>query len=86
MYLVTDTLKSSMMHLRLSFLASRLVCGGILVITMVSVVASDGHTVRTYGADGIFLVPKTVHLTAHFGEGFFSKIFMIEKISNAHFY
>ena len=74
-----------MMHLRLSFLASRVVCGGISVISMVSVVASDGHTVLTYGVDGIFLFQKYVHLTAHFGEGFFKKI-MIDKRRNAHFH
>ena len=62
-----------MMHLKLSVLASRVVCGGIPVIYMVSVVAFDGPTVRTYGADRIFLVQKTVHLTAHFCEGFFKK-------------
>ena len=52
------------MHLRLSILESRVVCGGIPVMSMVSVVASNGHTVRTYAADGIFLVQKTVHLSA----------------------
>ena len=40
-------------------------CGVIPVMSMVSVVASHGHTMRTYGADGIFLVQKTVHLTSH---------------------
>ena len=58
MSLVTDTLKYSMMHIRISDLSSRVVCGGIPVMSMLSVVASDGHTVRTYGADGIFLVEK----------------------------
>ena len=75
-----------MMHLRLSVLSIRLVCEGIPVMSMVSAVASYGHTVRTYGADGIYLVQKTVHPTAHFGEGFFSKIIMVDKRSNAHFY
>ena len=42
-------------------------------MSMVSVVAFNGRTVRTYGADGIFLVQKTVHLTTHFGEVLFSK-------------
>ena len=65
MPLLTDTLKHSMMHLRLSILASRVVCGSIPDMSMVSVVASHGHTVRTYSADGMFLVQKTVHITAH---------------------
>ena len=82
MSLVKDDVKSSMMHLMISVLASRVVYGGIPVMSMVSVVASDGHTMRTYGADGKFLVPKTVHLTAHFGECFFSKTFMIDKRRN----
>ena len=75
-----------MMHLRLSVLASRVVCGGIPVMSMVPVLASDGHIMCTYGADGIFSIQKTVHLTAHFGEGFFSKFFMIDKRSNTHFH
>ena len=62
-----------MIHLRLSVLASRVVYGGIPVMSIVLVVASDGHTLQTYGADWIFLVQKTVHITAHFGEGLFSK-------------
>ena len=61
---MTDTLKYSMMHLRLSVLASRVVCGGIPVVSMVSVVDYCGHTVRTYGADGVFLVQK-LYLTVH---------------------
>ena len=73
MSLVTDTLKYSMMHLRLSLLASRMVCGGTPVMSMVPVVVSYGHTLRTYAADGILLAQKTVHLTAQFGEGLFSK-------------
>ena len=62
-----------MMYLRLSVLKSRVVCGGIPVMYIFSVVDFYGHTVRTYGAEAIFLVQKTVHLTAHFGEGLFSK-------------
>ena len=73
MSLLTDTLKPSMMNSRLSVLANRALCVGIPVIYMVSVVASGGHTMLTYGTDGIFLVQNTVHLTAHFGGGFFSK-------------
>ena len=65
MSLVTDNLKSSMMHLKLSISASSVVCGGIPVMSMVSVVAYHGNTMRTNGADGIFVVLKTVHLTAH---------------------
>ena len=61
------------MHLRLSVLASRVVCGGIPVMSMVSVVASHGNTLRTYAADGIFLVPKVCILLHTFDEGFFSK-------------
>ena len=53
------------MHLRLSVSSTRVVCGGIPVMPMESVVASHGHTVRIYGADGIFLVQETGHLTAH---------------------
>ena len=73
MSLVTDNLKHTMMNLRLSVLACRVVCGGIPVMYMFSEVDFDGHTVRTYGAEGIFLVQKTVHLTSHFGKGLFSK-------------
>ena len=62
-----------MMYLRLSVLASRVLCGGIPVISMVSVVDYDGCTLRTYGADGIIMIQKNVHLTAHFGDSFFSK-------------
>ena len=65
MSLVTDTLKSSMVHFKLSILSSRVVCGGIPVMSMVLVVASNGPTMHTYGDDGICLVQKTVHLTAH---------------------
>ena len=65
MYIVTDTLKYSMVNLRLSILASRVVCGGITIIYMVSVVAYHGHTVHTYGSDEIFSVQKTLHFTAH---------------------
>ena len=65
-------------------MAIRVMCGGITVMSMVSVVDSNGSTVRTYGDDGMSLVQKTVHLTAQFGEGLFSKIFMIDKRSNAH--
>ena len=73
MSLVTDTLQSSIMHLSLSISETRVVCGGIPFISMVSVVASHGHHVRTYGADGIFLVKKLCILPNTFDEGFFSK-------------
>ena len=65
MSLVIDTLKSSIMYLSLLTLETRVVCGGIPVMYMVSVVASHGNTVRTYGSDGILLVYNNVHLTAH---------------------
>ena len=81
---MTDTLKSSMMHLRLSVLESRVVCGGITVMPMVSVVASDGHSVRTYGADGIFWCQKLCILPHTLVEDSFQKTFMIDKISNTH--
>ena len=50
-----------------------MVCGDIPVISMVSVVPPHGHTIRTYGADGIFLVQKLCILLHTFVLGFFSK-------------
>ena len=74
-----------MIHLRLLILASRVVCGGIPIMSMVSILASHGHTVCTYGADGVFLVKKMCILPHTFDEELFSKNFMIDKRSNAHF-
>ena len=42
-------------------------------MSMVPVVDYYDHTLRIYAADGILLAQKTVHLTAQFGEGLFSK-------------
>ena len=58
MSLVTDTLKSSMAHFKISIPSSRVVCGGIPVMSIVPVVASNRPTMHTYGDDGICLVQK----------------------------
>ena len=42
-------------------------------MSMVSVVAFHGNTLRTYADDGIFLVPKVCILLHTFDEGLFSK-------------
>ena len=50
-----------------------MVCEGTPVMSMVSLVASHGSSVRTHGADDIFLGGKLCILLYMFDEGFFSK-------------
>ena len=83
--LVTDTLRSWIIHLRISILASRVVCGGIPVMSMVSVVSSHGHTVRTYAADRIFLVQNNcASYRTRLMKTSFKNIFMVDKRRNTH--
>ena len=85
MSLVTDTVQSPMMHLRLSFLSSRLVCGGIPVMSMVSVVSSNSQNMRTYGADWVFW-SKTLCILPHtLVKAPLQNIFIVYKRSNAYF-